>query len=441
MYKNNYIYLNIKIKSKKMGIQKQEPAGNFLKILIASDKFKGSLTSAEAAASIKAGIESGFSDNALIYNSFNSCVKAGTSAGPGNNKIVLRFDIVEIADGGDGSTEVVKRYCRGKGAEDCRETECTATGPTGNPVSTAYLQYGRTAFIEMARISGLEMLPEAERNPLYTTTYGLGEVIRHALGRGAEEIILSIGGSATNDGGTGMLQALGFRFYDVRGRLIPDTRMCGKELERIARIEPPSGGLLNCAGERAVLKVICDVTNPLLGVNGATWVYGAQKGASPAELVRLEAGMETYVRAAGSPFAAGLPGAGAAGGMGFAAVHFLNGELISGWRFFAELTGLEERVKEADVVISGEGKIDGQSVQGKVIGGIAELAALYRKPLLLFCGVNGIPATGKELPGVEIYSLSDIEPDIEKSIRNAGPLLSALAERAVRSLCSRFKIG
>lgn len=424
-----------------MGIQKQEPAGNFLKILIAPDKFKGSLTSAEAAASIKAGIERVFLDNDLNCSIFNNYVKAGISAGSGSNKVVLCFDIVEIADGGDGSAEVVKRYCREKGANECREIECTASGPAGNPVRTSYLQYGRSAFIEMARISGLEMLPKEARNPLYTTTYGLGEVIRHALGGGAEEIILSIGGSATDDGGTGMLQALGFRFYDARDGLIPDARMCGKELERIARIEAPSGILLNRAGERAVLKVICDVTNPLLGLNGATWVYGAQKGASPAELERLEAGMEKYVRAVGNPHAAGLPGAGAAGGVGFAAVHFLKGELISGWRFFAGLTELEKRVKEADAVFSGEGKIDGQSTQGKVIGGIAELAALYGKPLLLFCGVNEFPATGKELPGVEIYSLSDIEPDVEKSIQNAGPLLSELAERAVRSLCSRPKIG
>lgn len=423
-----------------MGIQKQEPAGNFLKILIVPDKFKGSLTSAEAAAYIKAGIERGFAENALNSNTFNSCVKAGTSAGPGNNKIVLRFDIVEIADGGDGSAAVVKRYCRENGREDCREVACTATGPAGKPVGTTYLLYGRSAFIEMARISGLEMLPKEERNPLYTTTYGLGELVRHALGNGAEEIILSIGGSATNDGGTGMLQALGFRFYDAAGYLLPDTCMCGKELERISRIEEPSGVLLNRTGEKAVLKVICDVTNPLLGVNGATWVYGAQKGARAAELVRLEAGMEKYARVAGNPLAAGFPGAGAAGGVGFAAMRFLDGGLISGWRFFAGLTDLEERVKAADMVISGEGKIDGQSMQGKVISGIAELAAQYHKPLFLFCGVNEIPDRGKELPGTEIYSLSDTEPDIEKSIQNAGPLLSLLAERAARSLFSRIKI-
>lgn len=423
-----------------MGIQKQEPSGNFLKILIAPDKFKGSLTSARAAAVIQAGIEKGFSSNMLDNSLFNNCVKGGPVAGLNNNKIVLSFDIVEIADGGEGSTEVVKKYCRENGKDPCAEVDCIATGPAGKPVRTAYLLYGGNAFIEMAQVCGLEMLPKEERNPLYTTTYGLGEVICHALGNGAEEITLSIGGSATNDGGTGMLQALGFRFFDASGRQAPDTYMCGKDLERIARIEPPPGILINRAGRKAVLKVICDVTNPLLGINGATRVYGAQKGAAPAERERLEAGMEKYARVAGSPFVAGMQGAGAAGGVGFAAMHFLEGELISGWRFFAGLTGLQERIKETDIVISGEGKIDRQSLQGKVISGIAELAALYRKPLFLFCGVNEIPETEKELPWAAVYSLSDIEPDVEKSIQNAGTLLSVLAERAARSLFSRAKI-
>ncbi len=426
-----------------MRAEKQGEKTNSLKILIATDKFKGSLTSLEAAQAIRRGIEKYAEDKSLNIRSNNTLVRDDFFLKENINYNVIHFDIVEIADGGDGSASVVKKYCGQRGTGRFAGVDCTAAGPLGERIYTSYIIYGKSAFIEMAKISGLELLPREKRNPLYTTTYGLGEVIKHALGRGADEITLSIGGSATNDGGSGMLQALGVVFSDACGNPVTENYMCGKDLERISAIEIPENILVNCNGEKAVLNVICDVTNPLLGDNGATMVYGTQKGATAAIKQRLETGMENYIRAdiiqngtaAGinrSPAAlsAAVPGAGAAGGTGFAAMYFLGGALISGWKYFASLTRLEERIASSDIVISGEGKIDSQSFQGKVIDGISRLAAKYNKPLVLFCGVNEAGADNGFLSGIKIYGLDSLEPDIDRSMADAGRLLSELAGHA-----------
>lgn len=416
-----------------MTAKKQKTTENIFKILITTDKFKGSLTSAQAADCIRKGI-----------------LEKGR---------VLYFDIVEIADGGDGSASVVKKQADQGGKQACREVSCEAANPLGESIQTAYIRYGGTAFIEMARISGLALFPQEQRNPLETTTYGLGQVMLHALAGGAEEIILSIGGSATNDGGTGMLQALGFEFRDASGALIGAPYLCGKELERIASVCVPDSLLINGNGQKASLKVICDVTNPLLGPDGATWVYGAQKGAGIPQQQRLEAGMEQYVQAKilypdNSPVASGFieapscgnstgsrilppqfalfPGAGAAGGVGFAATCYLEGQLVSGWRFFAGITRLEERIAACDLVISGEGKVDAQSFQGKVIDGVSILARKHQKPLLLFCGLSELPdCPGSLPPNTYLYTLHSLEPNPERSMAHAGELLVTLAARAV----------
>ena len=403
-----------------------------MKILIAIDKFKGSLTSLEAAHAIRRGIEA-------------AIVAAADEVGVKNT-----YEIVEIADGGDGSADVLLKV-----KEGVEIVPVVGINPLGQEIESSYLSYyesdsnslQKCAFIEMAKISGLELVPQQDsqgrnlRNPLFTTTYGLGQLMRKAYENGAQKITLSIGGSATNDGGTGMLQALGFKFYDKTGSLITDY-MCGGLLSHIGRIEPPAEGLFADSLNRASgkshcacdIEVICDVTNPLLGKTGATYVYGPQKGADFHILQQLEAGMENLVEVSGKVIASSesgesvhfLPGAGAAGGVGFAVKAFLNGEIISGWRFFANLTRLEERIKEADIVISGEGKIDDQSLCGKVVDGVLTLANKYGKRCVLFCGINALPED-ISIPNVPICQLADIESNREKSMQNAALLLETLA--------------
>jgi len=370
------------------------------RVLVAIDKFKGSLTSLEAARAVCRGFE---------------------SSGTGE----CEFRIVEIADGGDGSLDVLE-----KRLENVERIAVKVHNPVGELVDSEILVYYRPdnwgidvsngresgspsgkensgcdsrvcAFIEMAKVSGLEMLSKAQRNPLRTSTYGLGEAIKAALCRGAGTITLSIGGSATNDGGAGMLQALGYRFYDIAGSLM-EAPVCGGDLHRIARMERPLDTAAT-GGEEAretftdlsqvCFKVICDVTNPLLGESGATAVYGPQKGADEEALKILEAGLANYAEVAHRCLGVAggckeYPGAGAAGGVGYAGLAFLGAELLPGWRFFAQVTGLEESVKWADVVVTGEGSLDSQSLSGKVVSGVLELAAGCDKEVLILCGVS-----------------------------------------------------
>ena len=398
-----------------------------MKILAAIDKFKRSLTSQQSAEAVKAGF-----------------IEAG---GDGN----LSFDIVEMADGGDGSASVLQSVKR-----DAAIVKQTATDPLGVEFETSFLLYPedgkKCAFIEMAKVSGLELLPLQQRNPMVTTTYGLGQLVMEAWLSGAHKITLSIGGSATNDGGTGMLQAIGFRFYTGSGELVSEY-MCGGLLGNIARIEAPLqgsdgarflGGLENGECE---IEVICDVTNPLLGEHGATMVYGPQKGADIVMLQQLESGMENLVEVvsvmdvkhySGTIASHLLPGAGAAGGVGYAVSSFLRGKMISGWRFFAAITALEERIRRADIIISGEGRIDSQSLSGKVIDGVLNLAGKYNKPVLLFCGINALQggemesaAKSADLSGkVRIFQLADLEPDKDRCMSDAANLLERLACRA-----------
>lgn len=465
-----------------------------MKILIAIDKFKGSLTSLQAAQAIRNGIEGAIADNT--------------------------YEMVEIADGGDGSANVLLSV-----KEGVEVVKAVGVNPSGQKIESSYLVYyeagssgsaavdsaagtgavdsaastgagavdsaagagalkncafKKCAFIEMAKISGLELIPPVDsegrrlRNPLVTTTYGLGELIRKAYEDGANKITLSIGGSATNDGGTGMLQALGFKFYDKDGSLITDY-MCGGLLSRIGKIEAPSDGPFgrdcDVAAGACQIEVICDVTNPLLGATGATYVYGPQKGADPVMLQQLEQGMENLVRVAGEKIVGAktsdcqvsghalpehalpepalhepalrerqvqthlLAGAGAAGGVGYAVNHFLGGKIISGWRFFANLTNLQQKIAQADLVISGEGRIDSQSLNGKVVDGVITLAKEAGKPVWLFCGLNSLGTGGQsgQAPAYPIFQLASLEPDRDKSMQNAALLLERLARQAATS--------
>ena len=456
-----------------------------MKILIAIDKFKGSLTSLQAAQAIRNGIEGAV---AAVAGEASAAAAATPASAIADNT----YEMVEIADGGDGSANVLLSV-----KEGVEVVKAVGVNPSGQKIESSYLAYyeadsaaeagalkkcafKKCAFIEMAKISGLELIPPVDsegrrlRNPLVTTTYGLGELIRKAYEDGANKITLSIGGSATNDGGTGMLQALGFKFYDKDGSLITDY-MCGGLLSRIGKIEAPSDGPFgrdcNLAAGACEIEVICDVTNPLLGETGATYVYGPQKGADPVMLQQLEQGMENLVRVAGEKIVGAktsdcqvsghalhehalhehalrehalrerqvqthlLAGAGAAGGVGYAVNHFLGGKIISGWRFFANLTNLQQKIAQSDLVISGEGRIDSQSLNGKVVDGVITLAKEAGKPVWLFCGLNSLGTGGQsgQAPAYPIFQLASLEPDRDKSMQNAALLLERLARQAATS--------
>ena len=393
---------------------------NMKHILIVPDKFKGSLTSLQAAQAIKAGFER--------QGGACGCFEAASSDGAAGDAAKMAaphysFQLVEIADGGDGSLDVVAGRVGSP-----KKVSVQVHDPLFREVSSQILLYGGEdtplcAFIEMAKISGLAMLDKSERNPLNTSTYGLGEAICAARRMGARKITLSIGGSATDDCGAGMLQAIGFEFFNRAGELMP-APICGKDLQDIGRIDLPD----EPRGCR--IEVICDVDNPLLGENGATAVYAPQKGATPEAMEILEKGKVNMAEVAERclhifPQMKLLPGAGAAGGVGYAGTAFLGGKLLSGWRFFTEITSLEEKVQWADVVVTGEGSVDSQSLSGKIVGGIMELARKWNRPVEIFCGISSLD----QLPqGVRCHSLVSIEQDTQICMTHAAELLERLAE-------------
>jgi glycerate 2-kinase len=327
-----------------------------MKFVLAPDSFKESMTAKNAALAMEKGILSVFPDA--------ECV------------------IVPMADGGEGTVESLVSMTNGK----IIKTE--VLGPLGEKVIAEYglLGEGKTAVIEMASASGLELIKPEHRDPLVTTTYGTGELIKHALNKGVSRILIGIGGSATNDGGAGMLQALGVSFKDKNGEELP---FGGGSLNRLDSID-----LSGLDGRIKMVKidVACDVTNPLIGKNGASAIFGPQKGATPelvefldhnlahfAEVIKQELGKEI----------AYLEGAGAAGGLGAGLMAFLNAHLKKGVELVIEYTGLEERVKGADYVFTGEGSIDGQTLFGKTPYGVATIAQKYSIPVIAFAGKIG----------------------------------------------------
>lgn len=338
-----------------------------MKIVIAPDSFKESLSAAEAAAAIEAGFREIF---------------------PG-----ARYVILPLADGGEGTARTLVAATSG------RIVELTVTGPRGEPVSAFYglSGDGRTAMVEMAAASGLGLVPPERRNPLVTTSRGTGELLRAALDAGVERIIVAIGGSATNDGGTGMLQALGMHLPDCNGLEIGNG---GGELARLARIDA-SG--LDPRLQEVELLVACDVTNPLLGKDGASAVYAPQKGATPEMVTLLEENLARYAallrRDLGADVAE-VPGAGAAGGMG-GALLAIGGKLRPGIGIVMEAVGLEGALRGADLVITGEGRLDGQTARGKVAAGVAALARRHGKPVIALAGSLGDDAPVVHQHGID----------------------------------------
>ena len=324
-----------------------------MKAIIAIDSFKGSLSSLQAGEAAREGI-------------LRVCKDAAVHVRP-------------LADGGEGTVEALTI---GMGGE---LRTVTVTGPLGEKADAQYgiLDDGVTAIVEMSAAAGITMVPAGKRNPLYTTTYGVGEMIRDAIHKGCRRFIVGIGGSATNDGGVGMLQALGYGMLDENGRQVSFGAQGLQELKSITddKVIPE---LRDCS-----FRIACDVRNPLCGESGWSAVYGPQKGATPSMIVQMDKWLKEYadLAAAFNPGAdPEYPGTGAAGGLGFAFLSFTNAVLESGIHIVLDETRLEEYVKDADVVITGEGRLDGQTVMGKAPIGVAKLAKKYGKPVIAFAG-------------------------------------------------------
>lgn len=338
--------------------------------VVAIDSLKGSLTSMEAGRAVCEGIRRVYPD-------------AVVSVRP-------------LADGGEGTVEALVSGMNGE------LRTITVTGPLGQPLECSYGIIGSsgTAVIEMSAAAGLPLVPEQDRNPLLTTTYGVGEMIRDAIARGCRRFIVGIGGSATNDGGAGMLQALGYDFLDSDGKPIPQG---AAGLKRLASI-----GSDNVLPELSQCRfcVACDVTNPLCGELGASAIYGPQKGATPEMVRQMDLWLGRYAALAAKTFPradASFPGTGAAGGLGFAFLTFTDAVLESGIHIVLEETHLADYIRNADLVITGEGRLDGQTAMGKAPVGVAGLAKQFGKPVLAFAGCVTEDAVACNQKGIDAF--------------------------------------
>ncbi len=371
-----------------------------MKILIAIDSLKGSLTSLEAANAIKDGI-----------------LLAGESA---------EITISPLADGGEGTVEALASGLGGT----LRTT--SVMGPLGKDVGCVYGTVGDLAIIEMASASGITLVERDERDPMRATTYGTGQAIKDAITRGCRRFIVGIGGSATNDGGAGMLQALGYEFLDECGNPIP------LGAEGLAKLESIKCDKIIPELSECEFRIACDVDNPLCGKRGASAVYGPQKGATPDMAERLDSLLYRYSEIVMRDFPRAdrdHPGAGAAGGLGFAFLSFLNATLESGIDIVLEETGLKDKVEAADLVITGEGRLDAQTVMGKAPIGVARLAKSAGKPVIAFSGCVSDDARVLNENGIDAFfpilrSVSTLDEALDK--KNAYLNMRSTAEQVFR---------
>ncbi len=377
-----------------------------MKILIAPDKFKGSMRASDVAARVAAGISSVTPDAQLIT--------------------------VPVADGGDGTLDAAV-------AAGFTLIPVTVDGPTGEPVDTGYARRDESAVVELADACGLVRLPGGVLAPLTASSAGFGQVIAAALDAGCRRLILAIGGSASTDGGAGMLTALGARLRDAGGVDLPPG---GGALEQVADVDLAT---LHPALADTEVVLASDVDNPLLGDHGAAAVYGPQKGATPDDVARLDGALREWSGAvaralavpegaSGHP-AADTPGAGAAGGVGFAAIAVLRATARPGIDLMLELTGLRADLAGADLVVTGEGSLDEQTLHGKAPAGVAAAARSAGVPVVTVSGRNLLSERQLAAAGVrKAYVLTDIESDVQKCMSDPGPLLEVLG----RSIASDF---
>ncbi|MET9158212.1 glycerate kinase [Streptomyces parvulus] len=374
-------------------------------MLVAADKFKGSLTAVEVAERVTAGLRRVVPD--------------------------VVVEALPVADGGDGTVAAAV-------AAGFERREVRVAGPLGDPVTAAYALRGDTAVVEMAEASGLQRLPEGVLAPLTASTYGSGELLRAALDAGARSIVFGVGGSATTDGGAGMLAALGARFLDADGE----------------PVAPGGGGLAALASAdlsgldprlaEVELVLASDVDNPLTGPKGAPAVYGPQKGASPDDVTALDAALAHFaevlagtesVGARAAEYAAS-PGAGAAGGIGYGAL-LLGARFRPGIEVMLDVLGFAPALERAGLVVTGEGSLDEQTLHGKAPAGVAAAARAAGKEVVAVCGRLALPADALGRAGIRrAYPLTDVEPDMEKCIAEAGPILETVAEGIARDFLS-----
>jgi glycerate kinase len=378
------------------------------RVVVAPDKFKGSLSATDVTTRVAAGL---------------------AAAGFGGEIVP-----VPVADGGDGTVDAAV-------SAGYQRVDLEVAGPVGNAVTASFALLDETAVIEAAQACGLTLLPFGEFAPLTATSRGVGELILAASQLGAKQIVLGVGGVATTDGGAGLVQALGARLLDDDGRELPDG---GAALNRLAEVD--LSRLRDLSGVEFWLA--SDVDNPLLGPHGAAPIYGPQKGASRDDVRLLEAGLTRWAGIAEAAFSArpGVdrrpssfrladePGAGAAGGLGFAGLLFLGARMRPGIELLLELASFSERLDGARLVITGEGSLDAQTLHGKAPVGVARAAAAHQPPLPVVAVAGRCTLSTAELRAAGIsaaYALTDIESDVSQCMTNAGPLLERLAERIV----------
>jgi len=380
-----------------------------IRVIVAPDKFKGSLSAPEAARAIGRGVARAAPDAVV--------------------------DLVPMADGGEGTVEALVEATGGT------YREATVSGPMGTPVNARYgrLGDGRTAVIEMAAASGLILVPPDRRDPLRASTRGTGELIRAAIGDGATRLIVGIGGSATNDGGAGLAQSLGYRLLDPDGIDLPPG---GGALARLDRIDP-SGRDPGLSG--VDLFVASDVDNPLCGPHGASAVYGPQKGATPGQVEGLDRNLAHLARIIGRDLGvdvAEVPGAGAAGGLGAGLIAFAGGTLGPGVDRVIEAVGLAGRLDGADLCLTAEGAIDGSTAFGKTAVGVARLARSLACPTLALVGSIGPGAEEVLREGIDAYfSLCPGPLSLAEAIDRAAELLERAAEQATRAFLAGLRGG
>jgi glycerate kinase len=372
-------------------------------ILFAPDSFKGSLTSSQVCAAMQCGA-------ARVF--------------PGADCISI-----PLADGGEGTLEAILRAANGE-----RKT-ARVHDPQGKQIEANWglLPDGR-ALIEMAQASGLTLVPEKQRDALCASSFGTGELIQAALDFGCEEILIGIGGSATTDGGAGALTALGARFLGARGEVLPPGGAALNALQTIdlSGLDPRIGS--------TPITVLSDVTNPLFGEDGAAYIYAPQKGASLADVKILDCGLQklAQVAAQSSSVAGSTPGAGAAGGMGFGLMAFCNAQMKSGIEVVLEVARFDEKLRGADLVLTGEGALDAQTLSGKTVAGVCRAAQKRGVPVIAFGGKVGL--SGEELDALGLlsaFALADAPMPLEECVSRAAELLANAVERALRLWASR----
>jgi len=374
------------------------PNLSVVNILIAPDKFKGSLSAQGVCDAIGEGLR---------------------TLNP-----LLHLRLLPIADGGEGTAALLTEHTNGSWIE------CTVHDPLFRKVKAGYgiSGDGQTVFLEMASASGLQLLTPWEPNPLKTTTLGTGELIAHALQHNVKKIVLAIGGSATNDAGIGMAHALGYRFYDQHKKeLVP----IGESLEQLTSIDQSQ---VNNRLLQTEFVVLCDVTNPLYGEQGAARVFAPQKGASERDVVRLDSGLQNFARVVETQIkiSTHFAGAGAAGGLGAGAKAFLNARLMRGVEYVIETLAVDAAIRQADLIITGEGKLDSQTLSGKVVAGITAMAKRFNKPVIAVVGKNELTETEWRNAGLnQVISLVDERTSVEMAMSQANELIQQRIEAQV----------